>query len=363
MDAGVTQPTVTFSYATGALNSSSARWYSDAFRFINLSEPCVTALPQLTTVNGPLAAGQAFVDVPGVDASAIAVTVYADGVQIGQKTSGITAGVNRVTVSPLVKGRLITVTQSNGAAVESCRPASGPPVGGGANPQVRVALSLRQNTALSGPIGSSGGSSNTIIKFMPATNVVSGAPKGARLIYPSNDWQTLTFLRGPDAANPTDPSFLWNGTDATSPNQLKGDFGVLDSLAFAIDDVDSGPYEIYLDNFMNGDTLIQNFESANPGTGTVQFNAPSFSGTTSPFLLSPSPGSIVPNVSVVTAGASDTGLQSLRVSWQFKDTAAQNWLRLVAQGSGTPNPQLDLRLPITVRLLVQIGRASCRERV
>ncbi len=40
------------------------------------------------------------------------------------------------------------------------------------------------------------------------------------------------------------------------------------------------------------------------------------------------------------------------VTWQFKDTQAGNWLRLVAQGPGTPNPVIDLRLPISFRLLL-----------
>jgi hypothetical protein len=352
---GVTQPTVTFTYASGMLMASGGRWYSDAFRFVNLSEPCVTALPQLTTVNGPLAAGQTYVDVPVVDASATAVTVYADGNQIGQKSSGITAGVNRVTVSPLVKGQVISATQKNAANVDSCRPSSGPLVGGGANPRLRMALSIRQNTSLTGPIGANGGSSSAVIKFLGATNAIAGlgtAPAGAKVIFPSNDWQTVTFLRGPDPANPTDPSFMWNGTDATNPNQLKGDFGVLDSISFSMDEADSGPFEVYIDNFKNGDTLIQDFESANPGAAAVQFNQPSFSGTTGPFLLAQSPGSVSPNVSRVTFAASDTGVQSALVSWQFKDTVAADWLRLVAQGSGKPNAQLDLRLPISFRILV-----------
>ena len=352
---GVTQPTITFTYASGTIASTGGRWYSDAFRFVNLAEPCVTALPQLTTVNGPLAAGQTFVDVPGISGSAIAVTVYANGIQIGEKTSGVSNGVNRVTVSPLVKGQIISATQKNASNVDSCRPSGGPIVGGGANPTLHMALSIRQNTVLTGPIGANGGASNTIIKFLGATNTIAGlgtAPAGAKVITPSASWQTVTFLRGPDPAAPTDPSFLWNGTDATNPNQLKGDFGVLDSIAFSMNEADSGPYEVYIDNFMNGDTLIQDFESVNPGALAVQFNAPSLSGTTSPFLLAPPPGTITPNISAVTQSASDSGVQSLRVSWQFKDALPQDWLRLVAQGSGNPNPQLDLRLPITFRILV-----------
>jgi hypothetical protein len=361
VDPGVTQPSITFTYASGTLAASGGRWYVDAFRFVNQSEPCVTALPELTTVNGPVAAGQTFVDVPGVDAAATAVTVYANGVAIGKRTNNITAGVNRVEVSSLVKGQLITVTQSNGAGIESCRPNTGPPVGGGANPRVRVALSIRQDTTLNGPIGANGGNLSPIIKYLGATNVVASlttAAVGNKTLYPSNGWQTVTWLRGPDPANPTDPTFVWNGADTPNPNQLKGDFGVLDSIAFAIEDADNGPYGIYLDTLQNGDTVIQDFESANVGASQVGFWLPDRSGTTLPYLLSPPPGTISPNVSVVTNVTSGSGVQSLFANWQFKDTNAVDWLRFVAQGSGTPNPQLDLRLPISFSiLLLPVGQS------
>lgn len=352
---GITQPMITFTYASGTLMASGGRWYSDAFRFINLAEPCVTALDQLTRVDGPLAAGQTFVDVPQVSGLATAVSVYTNGVLAGRKNSGVTGGVNRVVVGPLVKASVVTVTQTDTNGVESCLPATGIPVGGGPNPAVRIALSIRQDTSLTGPIGNTNqGVGSSIIKFIPATNLVSGgttAPLGSRVVPPSNQWQTVTILRGPDPANPTDPSFLWNGTDATNPNQLKGNFGVLDSIGFSMEEADTGPYAIYIDNVRNGNVLIQDFESANTGAAAVMFNQPSFSGTTDDYLLS-HPGTIFPNLTVVTNNTSDTGEKSLFANWQFKDYAAVNWLRFTAQGSRTPYPQLDLRLPISFSLLL-----------
>jgi len=348
VDPTTNQPSIIFTYASGTMDSSANRWYVDAFRFTNLGDPCTTALPELPTVAGPLEAAQTFVDVPDVNAAAVAVTVYANGVQIGEKTTDVTAGLNRVTTSPLVKGQVITATQRDGSAVNSCRPSTGGIVGGG-NPRVRMSLSVRQNTALTGPIGANGGTAGSIIKFLAATNVLPGAcPLGGKVIYPSNEWQTVTFLRGPDPANPTDKTFRWNGTDAT--HDLLGDFGVLESLAFAIDDLtDTGPFHFYIDTLSNGETVIQDFDSFANGAVTVQFNQPSLSGTTSPFLFAP--GFPSPNVSRVTDQTSDTGGKSAEVHWQFRDSQNVNWLRLVAQGSGTPNPQLDLRLPITMRIL------------
>ena len=353
VDDGVTQPSITFTYASGTLASTGGRWYSDAYRFVNQSDPCVSALPQLSTVDGPLAAGQTFVDVPAIADGAVAVTVYANGVQIGELTSGVTAGVNRVMTSPLVKGQIITATQRNGASVDSCRPNTGPIVGGGPNARIRVALSIKEDETLTGPIGTDGGIPNLPLNFLGATNVTSGfgtAPNYGRLIQPSNDWQVVTFLRGNDPANPVDPTFGWSGT---TENVLRGDFGIFDAIAIAIDDLtDSGPYAIYIDNVMNGETVIQDFESATNGQAGVLFTTPATAGITDDFLLAQPPGSFVPNVSVVTNAIGDGSQQSAFISWQFKDTARADWVRLLLQGTGTPNPMVDLREPISFRILL-----------
>ena len=105
-DPGTTMPSITFTYDSGTLASTGGRFYADAVRFVNQAEVCLSGLAQLTTVNGPLADGQTYVDVPAVAATATAVTVYANGVQIGRKGSGIAAGTNRVATSPLIKAKL-----------------------------------------------------------------------------------------------------------------------------------------------------------------------------------------------------------------------------------------------------------------
>jgi len=354
LEPGQTAPTITFTYQGGTLNTTGpSRFYADAIRFINTNTICITGLPELSVVNGPLAAGQTSVDVAGVTNAATNVSVYADGVLIGEKFADIVAGVNTVTTSPLLKGQQITVSQwANG--IESCRPVIGTLIGGGANPRVRVALSIRQNTALTGPIGADGGLTGNKLVFLGSSNVVAGgygnAPSEGKVIIPSACWQTVTFLRGPNPASPVDPTYAWANSDG---NQLAGDFGVLEAIAFAIDDLtDTGPFRIYLDTVMNGSTLIQDFESATNGEQSVLFSQPSASGSTTPFLLAPSPGSISPNISQVSNENADAGTNSAVVSWQFKDVAPANWLRLLTQGSNTPNPQVDLRLPISFRILL-----------
>jgi len=349
-------PAVTFTYSSG----TQSRFYADAVQFRNLADVCLTGYPQISTVNGPLAAGQTSVQVPGLNAAASAVTVYANGLPIGTNTSPtIAGGVATVNTAPLVKGQIIAATQSSNT-VESCLAATGQKVGGGANPRVRIALSIRQNTALTGPIGADGGLTGAKLTFLGSTGTVGGgfgnAPSGGKVFSPNGCWQTVSFQRGPDPLNPVDATFAWSGSDGTG---LLGNYGVLEAIAFAVDDLtDSGPFNIYIDNLMNGPTLIQDFESFNAGTSTVVFNQPSFSGSTTPFLLAQSPGSVSPNVSQVSNANADTGTNSARISWQFKDSSAVDWVRLTTQGSA-PNPEVDLNQPISFRmLLLPVGQTT-----
>lgn len=353
-------PTVTFTFYSGTLcqaaSSTCGRVYADAVRFVYLEDPCVTALPELTTVNGPLADGQMFVNVPNVSSNAVGVFVYADNVQIGSLTNNVVAGLNTVPLQlPLVQGMMISASQCDPTWVESCRATNGGAiVGGGPNPRIRVSLSIRQDTAYAGPIGADGGTATKPLKFLGATNVYNGgfgnAPVGGKVFEPSPCWQTVSFLRGEDPANPVDPVYNWASSDSLP---LQGNFGVLESIAFAIEDLsNTGPWRIYLDNVKNGDTILQDFEGATNGQPSVLFTPPGTSGSTGPFLLAPAPGSYSPNLSQVTTENADTGNNSAVISWQFKEPAPANWLRLLTQGSNSPNPQVDLRLPISFRLLL-----------
>ncbi len=324
---------------------------SDAVRWLNTSDPCV-GVPAIARVTGPLADGQMTVDVPDVDAAATVVTVY-EGLgpynQIGQLSAGVIAGTNTVPLTqPLDKGQIITATQSIGG-VESCEQTSGAIVGSGANVTLRLALVIGETTVtdpIVGPIGSDGGSATRPLEYLGADGQVGGfasAPTNAKLITPDLCWQTLTFERGPDPQNPVDDVFTFANGDGV----LTGDFGLINSLAFAINEPDSGPYEVFIDNITNGTTHIQGWEAADVDDLAVTFTNPSFSGTTNGFLLLPTP-----NLSIVTDAFADTGLHAQRTFWQFLGEGNAQYLRLFAGGSGVPRPVVDLRLPISVRLLV-----------
>lgn len=189
-----------------------------------LSEPCLSTTGVLPI--GPVSTDISQVTVAGVSATATEVKVYQNTgpegamVPIGTKATGLTAGNNAVTVSGLVKGAQVAATQTiNGQ--ESCVPTSGIVVGGGANPGIRAALNIRE-TPSTGPIGTPGDSSSGSIHFLGATAVSGGAPIDAPIIYPSNDWQTVTFFRGPivSAGDPANVAGAVTQDEGYYPNDV-----------------------------------------------------------------------------------------------------------------------------------------------
>ena len=147
----------------------------DTFRF-TLVQPCLS-IP-VVGVTGPLSTNVNQVVVTGVSASATNVFVYQNSgagmVVIGSKTTGVTAGNNTVTVSGLVKNAQVAATQKiNGQ--EGCTPTSGLLVGGGANPAIRLTLSLRE-TASTGPVGTAGSTASANLHFLGASGTSGGAP-------------------------------------------------------------------------------------------------------------------------------------------------------------------------------------------
>ncbi len=435
-----------------------------------LSTPCLATSGVL--VSGPLSANTNQVLVTGVASNATQVTVYqntgAGGsmVAIGSKTNGLVTGNNFVTVSGLVKGAQAAATQTV-AGQESCVPQTGLFVGGGANPSVRVALSVRE-TSSTGPVGASGNTSSANLHFLGAATLSGGAPIDAQIISPSTSWQTVTFDRGTvtnagpttvtgdisdgggynandtvsvrvyayktipetgvrlfsrgfaqsasktsndvftvtwnwntvadaegymlirawnstgytngaidvaggvttfsDANNSWGPEFTsattpitptdvqtnasvkWNGTAPAvgTTNELHGQWGILESIAFVIDNVDNtGPFDFYIDNITNGTNVFQTFENAISGATAYGFQPPTFSGTTSGSILTS------PDVGAVSNRAADSGTKSFHVQYQWNGTNASKWLRLTTSGANGGNPLINLDQPLTFRLLMQ----------
>jgi len=348
-NADTSTPTITFYFLDGEVSAGAQRrLVVDTFLFV--SDACASVAP--LGITGSYIAASTDVAVTGVDATATAIKVYQYAnntwTVVGQKTSGIVAGNNSVAVSGLVKGGQLAATQTVGGQ-EGCF--WGIPTGtvvGSPNPRVRLALSLRE-TSTQGPVGGVGSTALADLHFLGATNRLSSAPGfPGRVLYPSNNvWQTVTFQRGPDYANPVDHSIKWNGSTGFPANTLDcitSNYCVLDALAFAIDDLtQTGPFDIYIDTIQNGSTVFYTFENSPAGTPDVGFRAPGFSGSTSGNIAG------APNSSVVANNAAYEGTKCIRVQWAWNGTVNTKWLRLTTSGAG--NPVVDMNEPITVRFL------------
>lgn len=332
-------PRIRFYFVDGVVNAGAQRrLIIEQFRFVYYD--LCTDIPTVG-VTGPIASNLVNVVVTGVT-NATAVTVYQDSgsgfVQIGQLTSGIVDGNNSVPVTGLVKGAQVAATQTVGGQ-EGCVPTAGVIVGGGANPSIRIVATVRENTALTGPVGAAG--SGSIVSFLGASSVLGGgAPEQGIVLQAGSNWQTISFT------NTIDPLYTWAGTDPT-PGTWDGPFGALDGFAIACEG-DTGPYDIYFDDLANGTNgVFQNWDSAAAGTAAVGFSQPSFSGSSSANLLT------APNQSVVSDATSFSGANSCRVRFQFNGESADRWVRLVTSGA-TPvaNPQLDVNEPISIKVLL-----------
>ncbi len=350
-DANSSMPIIDFYYLSGNINvAASQRLVIDCFRF-TLVQPCL-AVP-VPTVSGPLATNLPTVQINGIISTATAVTIYQDTgsgmTRIGSLAVSNPSTNVAVPVTGLRFGAQVSASQTV-AGQESCLQPTGVIVGGGANPNVRVALSIRSNPDLTGPVGSTAGGTNSNIYFLGASSVLSGAcPEQGLVLYPSNEWQTVIFTRGPDTANPTDPVVLWNN-GSSAPATLEGNFGALDGIAFACEG-DPGNFELYLDDLGNGiNGRVQDWEAGTLGA-TYAFVQPNVSGTTSGNLLT------VPNESAVVTNVASSGTKSLRVRWQFADAQTNRWLRLVtATATPVQNPQLDLNEPISFKILLTVPK-------
>jgi hypothetical protein len=225
-NADTSTPTITFYFKDGIVSAGSQnRLLMDTFRF-TFNDPCTDIPP--VGVTGPLATNLPNVVVTGVSNAATKITVYQDSgagmVEIGNTTNGIVGGNNSVAVSGLVRGAKVVATQTlNGQ--EGCVPTGGIIVGGGANPEVRVALTIRE-TSSTGPVGSPGSTTNTALHFLGATTVSGGAPVDAAIVYPSNDWQTLTFSAG--------RQFVGNASNAVGAVAGPGPYAANDSVAIRV---------------------------------------------------------------------------------------------------------------------------------
>jgi hypothetical protein len=220
-------PTITFYFRDGIVNAGAQqRVLADTFRF-TFYEPC-TDIP-VVGVTGPLASSLTNVIVTGVSNAATKITVYQNSgsgmVAIGSTTNGIVGGNNSVRVSGLVKGAQVAATQTL-SGQEGCIPPAGTLVGGGANPSLRVALTLRETSTTNATVGAPGSTASANLHFVGASTVTGGAPVDAPVFYPSNGWRTVTFSLGRE--------YVGNSTNATGTVRAAAGYAANDSVVIQV---------------------------------------------------------------------------------------------------------------------------------
>jgi hypothetical protein len=341
-------PQITFTHASGSVS----RFYMDAVRFENIGDPCFGITPGQPAATGPLSAGQTFVNVTGITAGSTNVKVFAEASQIGVTNfaSGFAAGSLTVPCSALVKGAQITASQTK-SGCSSQLASGGPRVGGGANPQIKIVLSCSKNSTLTGPAGANGTLGGGVPYFLSASTFRAGfntAPIPGIDLNADPCWQLVTFNDhgNMDAIDQNTGGHITN-TDT---------YCALEGLIFSINADDSGPYNIYVDSIMNGNTVIENFEGYTPGkTNTL---------VTPAIATAPAPGATylsAPNSSLTSGLNSYDGTNACRIQWQYSDTNGVRWTHVLASGAtgGKVYPQLDTTKPTTMRVLVlPVGTSS-----
>lgn len=338
----VVDPTITFTWVSGTL-ASTVRWYMDTIRFENITDPCLYSGATQVGVTGPLAAGGTNVTVTAVTAGATNVTVYANAFEIGQTNfaGGFAAGSVVVPTSAMNQNDSITATQTKDGCTSALSSAA--LAGGGPNAQVRAFFTCWKNSTNAGPVGaSSSAPSSGFFYMLGATGLESGfgsAPLGGITLPPGVCWQQVTLQNAVNDAIDSNSGFHVTNTDT---------FCSLEGMIFAIDSSDNGPYDIYVDQIMNGDTVIEDFESYPIGS-TNFFTAPNGAALPVPNAVYLSQ----PNASLISGSYAYAGSQSSRVQWQWKDGSAIRWAHIVAKATPAKQfPQIDTSKPITARVLV-----------
>ena len=168
-----------------------------------------------------------------------------------------------------------------------------------------------------------------------------GAPPApGQQLLPGNCWQTVIFQHGVDPAFEMNTGTAMNNTDT---------YCSLESLMFAMDAADSGPYEIYVDSIMQGTNVVEDFEGYAVDTQQT-FVAPNAAPLPSPASYY-FPGA--PNSSLVSGNNKYDGTNSCRIQWQWADNSGVRWARVMANAaSGKHLPQIKVSEPITVNYLV-----------
>ena len=363
LNSGATHPDIQFKFVSG---TGTLRMYATVLRYTRQAIPCQNAGP--ASIQGPVSTNQTSVVVTGVtNAADQAVLVYeqTNGVEnpfpIGILTSGIVVGTNTVPVTWDANslGARIIATQVTPAGQEGCHDYSlGYVVGGGPNPHIRVSINCRTSPGNlnAGPVGANSDSAGVPgLFFMPGPlSATPQAPQSSGLVInPSTNWQTIVI-----DPRTVQKGWVWSGTGSGAALTAAANVGTWagwESLILNMDDLtDTGPFDVYLDNFYSGADPVTppdnqpfawGFETNQVGD-TQLFLRPSTPGY-------PAPGQFEgPDSALVSNLQSSGGTNSVRVRFQFSGFSVNNWVRLLADGGYFTYPQIKMNAPFQFDMLL-----------
>ncbi|MEZ5966797.1 MAG: hypothetical protein R3F56_23360 [Planctomycetota bacterium] len=208
---------------------------------------------------------------------------------------------------------------------------------------VKISIGVRETEAGGGSFTTIGGNGGTL-------GGIEWVNKDAQTLVLDGTWQQFTFNIT------TDPLAAFAGT--TANGVLDGTFGVIEHLRVLNDTGITDPFVLWIDDVTattqtGGPVNFGDFEGYGSGA-EVMFQEPSFSGSTSAFLL---PGSVS---GVDNAVASRTS--SCRCDFQFVNNTTTNWVRLTTFNTGfLPNPTIRLDDQCVVTFWMRGG--PCQEDV
>ncbi|MDX2199451.1 MAG: hypothetical protein SF069_10840 [Phycisphaerae bacterium] len=235
------------------------------------------------------------------------------------------------------------VTNSGGSTL------SAPFEVGRGNGDIKIALGVREGND-AGALGTQGVGTGPI-EWIGASGTTSGAPNGISFV-PSDNWVTLTF---DPAVGPVTSFASGNGIIDVAR-------GSIEHLAVSVDNLSpnrsTGLFELYVDNVVNvganggADFIVSDFESFALDAEAL-FQEPNFSGSTDVNLRFP------PADSVVSNEEANGGLQSCKLTFFFRDTAAGRWVRITTSGADNlSRPIVDLTKPIRMDVLLRPAAPS-----
>jgi hypothetical protein len=189
---------------------------------------------------------------------------------------------------------------------------------------IKVSIGIRETNSAGAIFGNGG-----------TTGGIEFVNRDGQTLTADGSWQLFTFTPA------SDPLTAFAGATANSMLEAGHEYATLENIRLLNDMGITKPIRVWIDDVTNtvaSGPVVQDFETATLGT-EVMFQEPSFSGSTSAFLL---PGS----VTAVSDSMANPGSRSLQLDFQFVNATPTNWIRLTTFNTpNQPNPRVRIIEP------------------